>query len=52
MTVVLLSPLLAVLIIWAAFWVIRLAVRHGVNDALQMNRQRPGAGSEGGVPLR
>ena len=29
---------LAFLSIWAAFWVIRLAVRYGVNDALRMNR--------------
>ena len=29
---------LALLATWAAFWVIRLAVRYGVNDALRMNR--------------
>jgi hypothetical protein len=29
---------LAFLSIWAAFWVIRLAVRYGMNDALRMNR--------------
>jgi hypothetical protein len=29
---------LSLLSVWAAFWVIRLAVRHGVNDALRMNR--------------
>ena len=29
---------LAALTIWALFWVIRLAVRYGANDALQMNR--------------
>ena len=29
---------LAVLTTWAAFWVIRLAVRYGMNDALRMNR--------------
>lgn len=29
---------LAFLAIWAAFWVIRLAVRYGMNDALRMNR--------------
>ena len=27
------------LCVWAVFWVIRLAVRYGVNDALQANRQ-------------
>ena len=25
---------------WALFWVIRLAVRYGVNDALRMHRDR------------
>ena len=30
--------ILALLILWAAFWVIRLAVRYGMNDALRMNR--------------
>ena len=29
---------LALLATWAAFWVIRLAVRYGMNDALRMNR--------------
>lgn len=29
---------LALLTLWAAFWVIRLAVRYGMNDALTMNR--------------
>jgi len=29
---------LALLTVWAAFWVIRLAVRYGMNDALRMNR--------------
>jgi hypothetical protein len=29
---------LAFLSFWAAFWVIRLAVRYGMNDALRMNR--------------
>ena len=29
---------LAFLTVWAAFWVIRLAVRYGMNDALRMNR--------------
>jgi hypothetical protein len=24
--------------VWALFWVIRLAVRYGVNDAFKMNR--------------
>lgn len=28
----------AVLALWSAFWVIRLAVRHGVDDALRMNK--------------
>ena len=29
---------LALLSTWAAFWVIRLAVRYGMNDALRVNR--------------
>jgi len=29
---------IALLTVWAAFWVIRLAVRYGMNDALRMNR--------------
>ncbi|MET0916521.1 MAG: hypothetical protein ABWY81_10025 [Jiangellaceae bacterium] len=29
---------LAFLASWVAFWVIRLAVRYGINDALRMNR--------------
>ena len=29
---------LALLTVWATFWVIRLAVRYGMNDALHMNR--------------
>lgn len=29
---------LALLTVWATFWVIRLAVRYGMNDALNMNR--------------
>jgi hypothetical protein len=29
----------ALVTVWAAFWVIRLAVRHGMNDALRMNRE-------------
>ena len=29
---------LALLTVWATFWVIRLAVRYGMNDALRMNR--------------
>ncbi|WP_243059478.1 hypothetical protein [Nocardioides sp. SR21] len=28
----------ALLSVWAVFWVIRLAVRCGMNDALRMNR--------------
>lgn len=38
MEAVLYVVVLALLTIWAAFWVIRLAVRYGVNDALRMNR--------------
>jgi hypothetical protein len=42
----------ALLPIWAAFWLIRLAVRHGMNDALRMNRewlsQRTGDDGDGG----
>lgn len=29
---------LALLSAWALFWIIRLAVRYGVNDAIRMNR--------------
>lgn len=29
---------LAVLVLWSAFWVIRLAVRYGISDALRANR--------------
>ena len=29
---------LALMTVWAIFWVIRLAVRYGMNDALRMNR--------------
>ena len=32
-------PLLALLVLFSLFWVIRLAVRYGVNDALRMNRE-------------
>ncbi|CAB4727640.1 unannotated protein [freshwater metagenome] len=28
----------ALLVLWSAFWVIRLAVRYGINDALRANR--------------
>lgn len=38
MEAVLYFAVLALLSVWALFWVIRLAVRYGVNDALQMNR--------------
>ena len=38
MEAVLYFIVLAVLITWAAFWIIRLAVRYGMNDALRMNR--------------
>lgn len=34
----------AVLAIWAAFWLIRLAVRYGVDDALRMKEARQRAG--------
>lgn len=30
--------LFAVLCVWSLFWIIRLAVRYGVNDAIRMNR--------------
>lgn len=30
--------MLAVLSVWALFWIIRLGVRYGMNDALRMNR--------------
>lgn len=35
---VLVFAVLAALGLWTAFWVIRLAVRYGTNDALRMNR--------------
>lgn len=38
MVAVLFFAVLALLTIWALFWVIRLAVRYGMNDALRMNR--------------
>ena len=28
----------ALLCVWACFWIIRIGVRYGVNDAIQMNR--------------
>jgi hypothetical protein len=39
MEAVLYFAVIAFLSIWAAFWVIRLAVRYGMNDALRMNRE-------------
>ena len=38
MEAVLYFVVLAALTLWAAFWVIRLAVRYGMNDALRLNR--------------
>ncbi|MFS3127684.1 hypothetical protein ACLM5J_04690 [Nocardioides sp. Bht2] len=38
MDVMLFFVLLSLATILALFWLIRLAVRYGVNDALQMNR--------------
>lgn len=38
MEAMLFCAVLALLVTWAAFWVIRLAVRYGMNDALRMNR--------------
>lgn len=35
---VLYFAVLAVLVLWSLFWVVRLAVRYGMNDAVQMNR--------------
>jgi len=35
---VLYFAVLAVLSVWALFWIVRLAVRYGMNDALRMNR--------------
>lgn len=35
---VLYFAVLAVLALWSLFWVVRLAVRYGMNDAVQMNR--------------
>ena len=33
-----LAVVFALLCVWALFWIIRLAVRYGMNDALRMNR--------------
>lgn len=30
---------LALVAVWAVFWIVRLAVRYGMNDALSMNRE-------------
>jgi hypothetical protein len=38
MAAILYFGVLALLSVWATFWVIRLAVRYGMNDALRMNR--------------
>ena len=38
MEAVLFFIVLALLTAWALFWILRLAVRCGMNDALQMNR--------------
>lgn len=38
MTELLFFPVFAFLTIFALFWIIRLAVRYGTHDALQMNR--------------
>lgn len=39
LTAVLVFVVFAVLCVWAVFWLVRLAVRYGVSDALRMNRQ-------------
>ncbi len=38
MDVSLFFAILALLCAWALFWIIRLGVRYGVNDAIRMNR--------------
>ena len=38
MHVSLFFAILALLSVWALFWIIRLGVRYGVNDAIRMNR--------------
>lgn len=40
----------ALLALWSAFWVIRLAVRYGINDALRMNKSWLAAKED--VPVR
>jgi len=44
----------ALVCIWATFWIIRLAVRYGVNDAIRMNpallAARPPAPSDPQAP--
>lgn len=38
MVAVLTFAVLGLLTLWSVFWVVRLAVRYGVNDALRANR--------------
>ncbi len=45
MVPILYFAVIALLTLWAAFWVIRLAVRYGMNDALRMNLERGRGGS-------
>ena len=49
MDALLLFVVVALLSVWAVFWLIRLAVRYGVDDALQRNRdwlERSDSGAE------
>ena len=39
MVAILYFAVLAVLSIWALFWIVRLGVRYGMNDALHANRE-------------
>ena len=54
MEAVLYFALLALLSMWAAFWVIRLGVRYGMDDALRKNRAwlRPEPDSDPSAGLR
>ena len=52
MEVVLFFVVLALASVWALFWIIRLGVRYGMDDALRMNRRwlDQAGGSDAGNP--
>lgn len=47
-----LFALFSLMVAWAVFWIIRLAVRYGVDDALHMNRDWPRAGHGDHTPTK